>query len=220
MLTRKQFNLLKFIHEQITTTGYSPSYEEMKIASGLKSKSGIHRLIMSLEDRGYIRRNPNHARAIEVTRLPEKLGGESEIEFFSPIPEYPDSEALALPLLGKIAAGVPIEAISHKTRSVSVPIGMIDKAKEHYTLEVQGDSMVDAGINDGDIAIIRKIDTADNGDIVVALVKDEEATLKRFYREDDAIILRSASPSHNPQMYSGDDVQIQGRLVGLLRIYK
>ena len=234
MLTRRQLDLLKFIHKRSQAGGVSPSFDEMKAALNLRSKSGIHRLITALEERGFIRRLANRTRAIEVVKLPESLGGEPTASFiprviegnrpngsrpanFEPVPVTAD--AMELPVMGRIAAGVPIEAISHVSHRVAVPGSMISGKGGHYALEVRGDSMIDIGINDGDVVVVRETSTADNGDIVVALVEDREATLKRFFRRGRAIALESANPAYETRLLPEDKVKVQGRLVGLIRNY-
>lgn len=231
MLTRKQLDLLEFIHTRLQRDGVPPSFDEMKEALDLRSKSGIHRLITALEERGFIRRLAHRARAIEIVRLPESLGGEPGgftprvIEGDKPVAGQPanavpvEIAASELPVMGKIAAGVPIEAIQHASHSVAVPQTMLSGAGEHYALEVKGDSMIEAGINDGDVVIIRETNTADDGDIVVALVEDQEATLKRFYRRGNAIALEPANPAYETRVLPDDMVKVQGRLVGLIRSY-
>jgi repressor LexA len=239
MLTRKQHELLLYIHQRLKESGIPPSFDEMKEALDLASKSGIHRLITALEERGFIRRLPNRARALEVLRLPESLspGLAPARNKFSPSviegslgrrPEAPRSRmasndddagaAVAIPVMGRIAAGVPIDAIQHKTHSISVPPEMISGG-EHYALEVKGDSMIEAGIFDGDTVIIRNASTANPGDIVVALVDDEEATLKRFRRKGASIALEAANPAYETRIFGPDRVKVQGRLVGLIRRY-
>lgn len=238
MLTRKQHELLLFIHERLKETGIPPSFDEMKEALDLASKSGIHRLITALEERGFIRRLPNRARALEVLRLPDSIApGLNAARKFSPsviqgslgrtpVPaprmQAPGNDeagsAVAIPVMGRIAAGVPIEAIQHKTHSISVPPEMLSGG-EHYALEVKGDSMIDAGIFDGDTVIIRNGQTANPGDIVVALVDDEEATLKRFRRKGASIALEAANPAYETRIFGPDRVKVQGRLVGLIRRY-
>ncbi|MAZ15420.1 MAG: repressor LexA [Ahrensia sp.] len=238
MLTRKQLDLLMFINERLKETGVPPSFDEMKEALDLASKSGIHRLITALEERGFIRRLPNRARALEVIRLPDSLTPGGQRRGFSPsviegslgkpVPTpqpapraSKDSDAgsmIPVPMMGKIAAGVPISAIEHQTRMISLPADMIGKG-EHYALEVEGDSMIEAGIFDGDTAIIKKGDTANAGDIVVALVDDEEATLKRLRRKGASIALEAANPAYETRIFGPDRVRVQGRLVGLMRRY-
>jgi repressor LexA len=232
MLTKKQLDLLSFIHKRVQRDGVPPSFDEMKLALDLRSKSGIHRLITALEERGFIRRLAHRARAIEVVKLPESLGGAPNPGFTPRVidgdmPDTPTkitsisqaAAAVELPVMGQIAAGVPIEAISHATRSVAVPGGMIAGSGEHYALEVKGDSMIDAGINDGDVVVIRETSVADDGDIVVALVEDHEATLKRFRRENGLIALEAANPAYETRRLASDKVKVQGRLVGLIRSY-
>jgi len=234
MLTKKQLDLLEFIHKRVQRDGVPPSFDEMKEALDLRSKSGIHRLITALEERGFIRRLAHRARALEIVKLPEaleaKLGGAPSS--FQPRVidgDRPDSlpsgamplensGAVDLPVMGRIAAGVPIAAISEVSHNVTVPASMVGKG-DHYALEVKGDSMIDAGINDGDVVIIRESRTADNGDIVVALVEDAEATLKRYRRNGDMIALEAANPAYEPRLLRGDQVKVQGRLVGLIRSY-
>ncbi|MEM1432042.1 MAG: transcriptional repressor LexA [Pseudomonadota bacterium] len=232
MLTRKQLDLLDFINKRLERDGVPPSFDEMRDALDLRSKSGIHRLITALEERGFIRRLAHRARAIEIVKLPEALGGSPS---FTPRvidgdkaphePAQPSGampilqDAVELPVMGRIAAGVPIEAISERSHSVAVP-GQMVGAGHHYALEVKGDSMIDAGINDGDVVVIREQDTADNGDIVVALVEGHEATLKRFRRRGAAIALEAANPAYETRVFREDQVEVQGRLVGLIRTYK
>ncbi|TYR33819.1 transcriptional repressor LexA [Mesorhizobium microcysteis] len=238
MLTRKQHELLLFIHERLKETGIPPSFDEMKEALDLASKSGIHRLITALEERGFIRRLPNRARALEVLRLPDSIApGLNAARKFSPsviqgslgrapeparvrAPSNDDdaTASVSIPVMGRIAAGVPIEAIQHKTHSISVPPEMLSGG-EHYALEVRGDSMIDAGIFDGDTVIIKDGQTANPGDIVVALVDDEEATLKRFRRKGASIALEAANPAYETRIFGPDRVKVQGRLVGLIRRY-
>ena len=233
MLTQKQKDLLLFIHKRMQRDGVPPSFDEMKEALDLRSKSGIHRLITALEERGFIRRMAHRARAIEIVRLPEALGGTSAPSGFQPRvidgdrPDEVPPKAMAveragaveLPVMGKIAAGVPIEAIQNPAAHVAVPGNMLSGKGEHYALEVKGDSMIDVGINDGDIVVIRETSTADNGDIVVALVEGHEATLKRYRRKGSTIALEAANPAYETRMYSDDQVKVQGRLVGLIRSY-
>ncbi|MFM2390528.1 MAG: transcriptional repressor LexA [Pseudomonadota bacterium] len=228
MLTRKQMELLDFIKVRMDRDGVPPSFDEMKEALDLRSKSGIHRLITALEERGFIRRLAHRARAIEIIKLPEAM----EKAGFSPKviqgdkPVQPKGamdlitiHALELPVMGRIAAGVPIEAISEVSHHVAVPGSMLSGRGNHYALEVKGDSMIEAGINDGDIVVIREQVTADNGDIVVALVEDQEATLKRFRRRGGMIALEAANPAYETRVYPDHLVKVQGRLVGLLRSY-
>ncbi|MBJ6370289.1 transcriptional repressor LexA [Sedimentitalea arenosa] len=232
MLTKKQLDLLEFIHKRVQRDGVPPSFDEMKIALDLRSKSGIHRLITALEERGFIRRLAHRARAIEIVRLPESLGGASTAGFSprvidgdrpdTPRPANADPVSVAaieLPLVGRIAAGVPIEAISDSAHQVAVPQQMISTTGEHYALEVKGDSMIEAGINNGDVVVIRETSTANNGDIVVALVEDHEATLKRFMRRGNAIALEAANPAYETRVFPDDKVKVQGVLVGLIRTY-
>ena len=235
MLTRKQQELLLFIHNRLNEGGVSPSFDEMKDALNLKSKSGIHRLITGLEERGFIRRLPHRARALEVLRLPEPAKARTPV-----VEETPkfrpnvikadfrptlagresrnDVEAISLPLYGRIAAGLPIEALRDTTASIEVP-GSLLAGGEHYALEVAGDSMIDAGILDGDTVIIQRCEAAENGTIVVALVDDGEVTLKRLRRKGNSIALEPANPNYETRVFGADRVRIQGRLVGLLRRY-
>jgi repressor LexA len=237
MLTRKQHELLMFIHERMKESGIPPSFDEMKDALDLRSKSGIHRLITALEERGFIRRLPNRARALEVIKLPDSmnpsLGGRrarfepNVIEGTlgrvaapparGPAPAEPTRSAV-IPVMGRIAAGVPIEAIQTHSHSIAVPPEMLGTG-EHFALEVRGDSMIEAGIFDGDTVVIRKQDSAATGEIVVALVDDEEATLKRLRRKGDSIALEAANPSYETRIFGPHRVKVQGRLVGLLRRY-
>ncbi len=233
MLTKKQLDLLAFIHKRMQRDGVPPSFDEMKLALDLRSKSGIHRLITALEERGFIRRLAHRARAIEIVKLPESLGSLQPTGFTprvidGDLPDTPapaealpvsDAEAMSVPVMGKIAAGVPIEAINHATHSVTVPSGMISGSGDHYALEVKGDSMINAGINDGDVVVIRETSVADDGDIVVALVEDLEATLKTFRRKGAAIALEAANPAYETRVLPSDKVKVQGRLVGLIRTY-
>ncbi|MFZ0099411.1 MAG: transcriptional repressor LexA [Gemmobacter sp.] len=230
MLTRKQLELLDFIRIRMESDGVPPSFDEMKEALDLRSKSGIHRLITALEERGFIRRLAHRARAIEIVKLPEAM----ERPGFTPRviagdrPEAPPPRgarpveaihALELPVMGRIAAGVPIEAISEVSHHVAVPGSMLSGSGQHYALEVRGDSMIEAGINDGDIVVIREQSTAENGDIVVALVEDAEATLKRFRRKGNTIALEAANPAYETRILPDHLVKVQGRLVGLIRSY-
>ena len=224
MLTRKQHELLMFIHERIKETGVSPSFDEMKEALDLASKSGIHRLITALEERGFLRRLPHRARALEVVRLPEEAtaGSRSRTPFKPQVVETARPAAVAndireLPVLGRIAAGTPIDAIQHERDRVQVPESLLG-AGEHFVLEVQGDSMINAGILDGDQVIIRRANTANSGEIVVALV-GEEATLKRLRKKGASIALEAANPAYETRIFGPDQVQVQGKLVGLIRRY-
>jgi repressor LexA len=219
VLTRKQHELLSYIHEHLSGSGVSPSFEEMKDALDLKSKSGVHRLISALEERGFIRRLPNRARALEVVKMPEASGAARPAAPAKPPVTIPiaANDVVELPLHGRIAAGTPIEALQG-TESLAVPAALLGPG-EHYALEVAGDSMVDEGILDGDYALIRKTDTARDGEIVVALINNEEATLKTFRREGQMIRLDPANRRYDPQRYRPEQVVIQGRLSGLLRRY-
>lgn len=210
MLTKKQHELLLYINEQISRTGVSPSFEDMKAALNLKSKSGIHRLVTGLVERGFIERLPNRARALRVLRTPTDAAAKDG--------ESRWSDPVSLPLMGRIAAGTPIEAISNPDSTLEAPPSLLGPG-EHYALEVSGDSMVDAGILDGDIAIIRRVATADNGTIVVALVDREEATLKRFFRRGKSIALEPANKDYETRTYDPGQVEIQGRLSGIVRRY-
>ena len=236
MLTKKQRDLLNFINRRLQRDGVPPSFDEMKDALDLKSKSGIHRLITALEERGYIRRLAHRARAIEIIKLPDSLSEPGK--GFAPAVidgDRPDSlpsgarmletgaSALGrfaeLPLMGRIAAGVPIEAINDAPPPVIVPGTMIDSSARHYALEVKGDSMIEAGINDGDVVVIRETSTAADGEIVVAQVEGYEATLKRYRRNGEMIVLEAANPAYEPRVLPFGQVAIQGRLVGLIRTY-
>ncbi len=218
MLTRKQHELICFINDKLAETGVSPSFEEMKDALDLKSKSGVHRLISALEERGFLKRLPNRARALEVTRMPERAGTtpSNVVELPRRLPE-PANDVIELPLHGRIAAGMPIEAMERDT-TLPVPAALLGPG-EHYALEVSGDSMIEAGIFDGDYALIRKQDVARDGEIVVALIDDSEATLKYYRHEGPCIRLDPANASHEPQVYAANQVRVQGRLAGLLRRY-
>ncbi len=252
MLTRKQQELLFFINERLNEGGVSPSFDEMKDALGLKSKSGIHRLITGLEERGFIRRLPHRARALEVLRLPEKPVPKAKPaaphgapatavaappqatdvsprfkpnvirgDFRNSLPGRPasnDAEAVALPLYGRIAAGLPIEAMRDNSVTIDIPASML-AAGDHYALEVAGDSMVEAGILDGDTVIIQRCETAENGTVVVALVDQQEVTLKRLRRKGNSIALEPANPNYETRVFGADRVSVQGRLVGLIRRY-
>ena len=232
MLTRKQRELLLYINQRLTATGISPSFDEMKDALSLKSKSGIHRLVSGLEERGFIRRLPHRARALEVVKLPEEsaAGVAGERGRFSPtvirgdftgsLPGTPvalDVAAVELPLYGRIAAGTPIEALRDQTTTVGVPASMLSRGSEHYALEVAGDSMIDAGILDGDTVIIQRSDVAENGVVVVALVDNEEVTLKRLRRRGASIALEPANKAYETRIFGPDRVKVQGRLVALMR---
>ncbi len=230
MLTSKQSELLRFIHERLENSGVSPSFEEMKDALALKSKSGVHRLIGALEERGFIRRLPNRARALEILQLPEGGGARAVNKADNIVPitsasqKAPQTQiplaandVIEIPMHGRIAAGVPIEAMEGQS-TLSVPMALLG-AGEHYALEVSGDSMMEAGILDGDYALIKRTDTARDGEIVVALVRDEEATLKYLRREGAQVRLDPANASYAPQYYAPGEVRIQGKLAGLLRRY-
>jgi repressor LexA len=251
MLTKKQYELLMFIHERVRESGIPPSFDEMKDALDLKSKSGIHRLITALEERGYLRRMEKRARALEILRLPENVsdtlrpattrnqaqrlvhvpggrssrgnGGELRIPSDargagSPRRGGETENAAHVPLLGRIAAGTPIEALQNKVSDIPVPASMLARG-DHYALEVTGDSMINAGILDGDTVVIQKSDTANTGEIVVALVDEQEATLKRLRRRGDSIALEAANPAYETRLYGADRVRVQGKLVGLIRRY-
>ena len=232
MLTKKQRELLLFINQRLTATGISPSFDEMKDALRLKSKSGIHRLVSGLEERGFIRRLPHRARALEVVKLPEESAAAAAGERgrFSPTvirgdftgsllgaPVAPDVAAVELPLYGRIAAGTPIEALRDQSTTVGVPADMLTRGSEHYALEVAGDSMIDAGILEGDTVIIQRSDTAENGTVVVALVDNEEVTLKRLRRRGASIALEPANKAYETRIFGPDRVNVQGRLVALMR---
>ncbi|HEX8533556.1 MAG TPA: transcriptional repressor LexA [Allosphingosinicella sp.] len=217
MLTRKQHELLTYIHRHLGENGVSPSFEEMKEALELKSKSGVHRLISALEERGFIRRLPNRARALEVMRMPDVKAGIASNPVAPVTPPQAANDVIELPLHGRIAAGMPIEALEGQS-SLSVPAALLGPG-EHYALEVAGDSMVEEGILDGDYALVRKTDIARDGEIVVALINNEEATLKTFRREGQMIRLDPANRNYDPQRYRPDQVMIQGKLAGLLRRY-
>ena len=227
MLTRKQHELIRFIQHRLEETGISPSFDEMKDALDLKSKSGVHRLISALEERGFIRRLPNRARALEVMRQPEDVtkgsvraaanGNSALMGMRAPAKAAADNDVIQLPLHGRIAAGMPIEALEGQS-TLPVPAALLG-AGEHYALEVSGDSMVEAGILDGDYALIRRTETARDGEIVVALVRGEEATLKYLRREGGMIRLDPANAAYEPQFYRPGEVEVQGKLAGLLRRY-
>lgn len=233
MLTRKQFELLRFINERLKEAGVPPSFDEMKDALDLRSKSGIHRLITALEERGFIRRLPNRARAIEVIKLPEPAGqnGGGARRGFTPSVIEGDlgrvransseddvSRPISIPVMGRIAAGTPIEAIQTRSHTIQVPPDLLSTG-EHFALEVRGDSMIEAGILDGDTVLIRKGDAAETGDIVVALIDDEEATLKRFRRRGASIALEPANSAYEVRILPPNRVRVQGKLVGLFRRY-
>jgi repressor LexA len=233
MLTRKQHELLMFINQRLNATGVSPSFDEMKDALNLRSKSGIHRLISGLEERGFIRRLAHRARALEVVKLPEEVAVPAAAEKgrFSPTvirgdfsgalpgsPVAPDTEAVELPLYGRIAAGTPIEALRDQSATIGIPATLIGRG-DHYALQVEGDSMIEAGILDGDTVIIQRCETADNGAIVVALIDNIEATLKRLRRRGASIALEPANPAYETRIFGPDRVNVQGKLVGLLRRY-
>ncbi|UWS01849.1 transcriptional repressor LexA [Phaeobacter inhibens] len=227
MLTKKQLDLLDFINTRLQKDGVPPSFDEMKVALDLRSKSGIHRLITALEERGFIRRLAHRARAIEIIRLPDSLGNTVQAAEAAPVAPGPANQvsapamiaAMELPVMGRIAAGVPIEAINQVSHQVAVPASMLSAQGQHFALEVRGDSMIEAGINDGDIVVIRETAVADNGDVVVALVEGQEATLKRIYRKGSTIALEAANPAYETRRYPQDQVKVQGRLVGLIRTY-
>lgn len=231
MLTRKQHELLLFIDSYLGQTGFSPSFDEMKEALGLKSKSGIHRLITALEERGFIQRRHNRARALEVLRLPEPvqlspaassrslnvIKGDFS-QRFAGVKTGEASASMSLPLYGRIAAGLPIEALNDHSEHVEVPMALLGQG-EHYALEVAGDSMIEAGILDGDTVIIRREDHAENGQIIVALIDDAEVTLKRLRKKGNTIALEAANPAYETRIVPAERLKIQGRLVGLLRTY-
>ena len=225
MLTRKQHELIRYIQAKLEETGVSPSFEEMKEALDLKSKSGVHRLISALEERGFIRRLPNRARALEVLKQPEDVTSKAPLRADNvvamkrpePARPAPANDVIEIPLHGRIAAGVPIEAME-TAAMLPVPAALLGSG-EHYALEVSGDSMVEAGILDGDYALIRRTDTARDGEIVVALVRGEEATLKYLRRENGRVRLDPANAAYEPQIYDPREVVVQGKLAGLLRRY-
>jgi repressor LexA len=236
MLTRKQIDLLEFIHKRIQRDGVPPSFDEMKDHLDLRSKSGIHRLITALEERGFIERLPHKARALEIKKLPEVLqdraaprpqrfnpqvidGDRSDSPPPAAAQPIEQERVIDVPLMGRIAAGTPIAAIAHRERGVSVPSSLLSTTGHHYALEVKGDSMIEAGINQGDIVVIREQNTAQSGEIVVALVDGQEATLKIFKRFGDKIALEAANPAYPTRVYPSDQVEVQGRLVGLIRSY-
>jgi repressor LexA len=227
MLTKKQYELITFIDYKLRETGVSPSFDEMRDALDLKSKSGIHRLITGLEERGFIRRLPHRARALEIIKLPENLGQEKKNYStnvikgnfnYSKAKNEPEEITTEIPFLGKIAAGIAIEAISDHSNYIAIPSNMTGYG-ERYALEIDGDSMIDAGINDGDTVVIEKCETAENGTIVVALIDDNEATLKRIRKKGETIALEPANPNFKTQIFGPDRIRIQGKLVGLFRTY-
>lgn len=232
MLTKKQIELLRFIHERLSENGVPPSFDEMKDALDLKSKSGIHRLILALEERGFIRRLPNRARALEVIRLPDAQVPRAGRQRFAPSviegdlgrvkPPAPAAvdpmRTIAIPVMGRIAAGTPISAIQNRSHTVEISPDFLSHG-EHYALEVRGDSMIEAGIFDGDLVVIRKQETADSGDIVVALVDEEEATLKRLRKRGASVALEAANPNYETRIFGPDRVRVQGKLVSLVRRY-
>lgn len=235
MLTRKQHELLVFIHQHLKQTGISPSFDEMKEAVQLKSKSGIHRLITGLEERGFIRRLPHRARALEVVKLPDAASSPARQGFAPNVIKgrFPNGNSgtaapraatpgggttVSLPLYGKIAAGTPIEALRDPSRTLDVPAALIGRG-EYYALEIAGDSMIEAGIQEGDTVIIERCDSAENGTIVVALVDEQEATLKRLRRKNNSVALEAANPAYETRIFGPDRVRVQGRLVALYRSY-
>jgi repressor LexA len=234
MLTRKQYELFMFIHERLKEAGVPPSFDEMKDALDLRSKSGIHRLITALEERGFIRRLPHRARALEIVKFPDSMAAsltssrrgfspnviEGSLGKVRPLAQGMTGapEAVAVPVMGRIAAGVPASAIQDHTHNLTVPPELLGPG-EHFALEVKGDSMIEAGINEGDIIICKRCDTAENGDIVVALVEKEEATLKRLRKKGASIALEAANPSYETRIFGPDRVRIQGKLVGIFRRY-
>jgi repressor LexA len=237
MLTRKQHELLMFIHERLRETGVPPSFDEMKDALDLKSKSGIHRLITALEERGFIRRLPNRARALEILKLPDANNPSMaavRARGFTPNviegslgkapktaktePQTEDGDSISIPVMGRIAAGTPISAIQSQSHTVPVPADLLSGG-EHFALEVRGDSMIEAGILDGDTVVIKKANSADTGDIVVALVDDEEATLKRLRKRGGSIALEAANPAYETRIFGPDRVKVQGKLIALFRRY-
>jgi len=234
MLTKKQSELLRFVHERLQESGVPPSFDEMKDALDLRSKSGIHRLIMALEERGFIRRLPNRARAIEVLRLPESAtvaapraarfspsvieGNLGRVRPLASAPHANEDRSVAIPMMGRIAAGTPISAIQTRSHTIAMPPEFLSSG-EHFALEVKGDSMIEAGIFESDTVIIRKQDVAETGDIVVALIDEEEATLKRLRRRGASIALEAANPAYETRIFGPDRVRIQGKLVSLIRRY-
>ncbi len=223
MLTVKQYELLKYIHQRITENGISPSYDEMKVAVNLHSKSGIHRLINALEERGYIRRLPNRARALEIIKHPfDSVENNTNYSKKTTIPldknEIMNNTFIEIPIMGNIAAGSPISAIQERIDNIHLPKDMLGN-HEHYALKIRGDSMIESGIFDGDTVIVKRCQTAQNGDIIVALIDGEEATLKRFRKKGDSIALEPSNKSYETKIYSSDRVKIQGCLVNLIRNY-
>ena len=223
MLTKKQKNLLLYINKKLRSSGISPSYEEMKVSLNLKSKSGIHRLISALEERGFLRRLPHKARALEVIKLPETASANDIYNNFSPSvikggldEKNPNIDDTEIPVLGKIAAGTPVEAIQNEVARIPLPSNL-EKNGEYFGLKIQGDSMIEAGINEGDTVIVKKTDTADNGKIVVALIDNHEAMLKRIRRKGKTIALESANKNYETKIFGPDRVKVQGILVSLYR---
>jgi len=209
MLTKKQNELLKFIYEKQREYGMSPSFDEMKDALGLKSKSGIHRMIIALEERGFVKKLPNKARALEIIKLPKNNEASNDSK---------NDDSISIPFVGKVAAGIPIQALEDISNSIEVPPSMIGNG-EYYALQVEGDSMINAGILNNDTAIIKKTEIIDSGDIAVALIDDSEATLKRIRKKKKSLALESANPAYETKIYSPENIKIQGKLVGLLRRY-
>ena len=224
MLTEKQHELLKYIHQRVTENGIPPSYDEMKTAVNLHSKSGIHRLVNALEERGYIRRLPNRARALEILKHPfsnnqENIYNEkANYRMTNVRDKINDSKFIEVPIMGRIAAGSPISAIQEKIDNIHLPKDMLSN-HEHYALKIRGDSMIESGIFDGDTVVVKKCETANNGDIIVALIDDEEATLKRFRKKGQSIALEPSNQNYETKIYASDRVKIQGCLVSLIRNY-
>ena len=231
MLTQKQLDLLEFIQKRLSKNGVPPSFDEMKEALDLRSKSGIHRLITALEERGFIKRLANRARAIEIVKMPNSPEFQSKtlsdmpsstrtvVSTNSPTAPIENVYANEIPVMGRIAAGVPVEAISEISHNVAVPGQILRGGGDHFALEVKGDSMINAGIKDGDVVVIKETNRAMNGDIVVALIEDQEATLKRFFVRGEAIALEAANPAYETRTFPHEKIKVQGRLVGLLRTY-
>ena len=230
MLTQEQLDLLEFIQKRLSKNGVPPSFDEMKEALDLRSKSGIHRLIKALEERGFIKRLANRARAIEIVKMPnspefqgttlsDMASRSTAINTNRPIAPIESVYANEIPVMGRIAAGVPIEAISEISHNVAVPGQILRGGGDHFALEVKGDSMINAGINDGDVVVIKETNRAMNGDIVVALIEDQEATLKRFFVRGEAIALEAANPAYETRTFPQEKIKVQGRLVGLVRTY-